>query len=745
MPQLFLPMIPSGATGISDTVSVVRENGRWEYFLGLYPIFQHHESETRLFKLITSQLINSGACRHRDIMKTFGVSKSSVNRALKKYRQGGANAFFQRKKGGRRGTVLTDEKLQQAQKLLDEDLTRRQISQELEISTDTLRKAINDGRLVQAEKVYPDNNHRGCDKSSRNVADALAADAMGTACTRTIERVFASLGEQNGTETRFEACVDVVNAGVICALPALLVNGLLDGIERFLGKIKGYYTVFHVLLVVAFMSLCRIKSVEQLRGKASGEFGKTMGIDRIPEVRCLREKMDLISADNASEKWAAHLSQRWLQNDLDETGTLYIDGHQRVYNGKLTKLPRRYIARQRLCLRATTQYWVNDAIGRPFFLIEKPIDPGLLKTLESDIVPRLIKDISNQPSQVQLHDNPYLCRFVLVFDREGYSPAFFGKMWQEHRIACITYHKFPGAAWPEQWFEQQEVVMPGGETVTMRLAEMGTLVGCGKDAVWMREVRKLTKSGHQTSLISTGYELDHIRLAASMFTRWCQENFFKYMRQHFEIDILTQYGVEDIADTERVVNPSWRELNRIRNQLQNKIRYRQARFAEMTIHPQIDTHTEKYQKWIKKKSELLEGIEQTENELKQIKSKIKEVAKYVSLGELPKEERFCGLRTGRKRLVDTVKMIAYRSETSMIPLLTGPTVNTADARRLLQDLFISEADIFPEAEKKVLRIRVHNASRPAANRSLEKMFEKLNETKTKYPGTDMTIVYELVN
>jgi hypothetical protein len=76
---------------------------------------------------------------------------------------------------------------------------------------------------------------------------------------------------------------------------------------------------------------------------------------------------------------------------------------------------------------------------------------------------------------VQLQDNPYLCRFVLVFDREGYSPAFFGKMWQEHRIACITYHKFPGAAWPEQWFEQQEVVMPGGETVTMQLAEMGTL------------------------------------------------------------------------------------------------------------------------------------------------------------------------------------------------------------------------------------------------------------------------------
>ena len=586
---------------------------------------------------------------------------------------------------------------------------------------------------------------RGSDKSSRNIADTHAASGMGTACTRTVERVFASLGQQNGVETRFEACLDVANAGVICALPALLVNGLLDGVETFLNKIKGYYTIFHVLLILVFMSLCRIKNVERLSASAVGEFGKIMGIDRIPEARCLREKMDTLSADNAAERWAAYLSEKWMQDDPDEAGTLYIDGHQRVYNGKLTKLPRRYIARQRLCLRATTDYWVNDAIGRPFFLIEKPVDPGLLKTLDLDIVPRLLKDVPNQPSQIQLQQNPYACRFVLVFDREGYSPVFFRKMWQEHRIACITYHKFPGDPWPEAWFKTKEVVMPSGEKVSMQLAEMGTLVGSGKNAIWMREVRKLTKSGHQTSLISTGYELDLVELSTSMFTRWCQENFFRYMRQHFEIDMLSEYGVDILPDTERVVNPSWRKLDRLRNQLQNKLRYRKARFAEMTIYPEIEQNAQKYKKWLEKKSELLEEIEQTENQLKETKTSIKEVPKHVTIGELEKEDRFCGLRTGRKRLLDTIKMIAYRSETAMIPLLMGPTVNSSDARSLLQGLFNSDADIFPETEKKLLHIRVHNASRPSANRCLEKMFEKLNETKTKYPGTDMTIVYKLVN
>ena len=40
-------------------------------------------------------------------------------------------------------------------------------------------------------------------------------DAMGSSCIRSMERVFASSGKENGTETRFEACVDDVNAGGI--------------------------------------------------------------------------------------------------------------------------------------------------------------------------------------------------------------------------------------------------------------------------------------------------------------------------------------------------------------------------------------------------------------------------------------------------------------------------------------------------------------------------------------------------
>lgn len=743
MPQKILPLIPEGTTRISDLVCVHRDQNRWTYFVGLHPIYSHDADDQRMFRFFSSILIDSGGCRHVDIINVFGVSKSSVNRALKKLRTDGPEAFFRRKPGGRKGTVLTPSALEQAQSLFEKGLGRSDIAQELGIRPDTLRKAINDGRLREIKPV--DTLKEGSDKSSRSALDASAAKGMGTACTRVADRAGAAFGMINAADVHFESCLDVPRAGVLCALPALLTNGLLEGAEQLLGKIKGYYSIFHVLLLLAFMTLCRIKNIERLREHPPGEFGKLLGLDRIPEARCLREKLDSLSAENKAEVWAAHLSKCWMEADSQAVGTFYIDGHVRVYHGNLTKLPRRFVSRQRLCLRGTTDYWVNDAIGRPFFLIEKAVDPGLLKVMEHEIVPRLIRDLPNQPDETRLEDNPHRCRLVLVFDREGYSPEFLKRMWKKHRISCITYHKYPREDWPEDWFVKQTVVMPDGEIVTMRLAEMGTLLGAGKNAFGVREVRKLTESGHQTSLISTAYDLPHTELAARMFSRWCQENFFKYMKQHFEIDMLCEYGVVELSDTEQVVNPGWRELDRSRNQIQSKIRYRRARFAEMTMHPQSDTDPKKYQSWLKKKSELLEEIEQYEHQLDGLKQNLKKTKKHISWGELKDAEKFNRLLPGRKRLMDTVRMIAYRSETAMAGLLISETVNMSDARRLLQDLFVSDADILPDTDNNLLRVRIHNASTPAANRSLFALLNELNQAEVEYPGTNLRLVYELVS
>ncbi len=184
-------------------------------------------------------------------------------------------------------------------------------------------------------------------------------------------------------------------------------------------------------------------------------------------------------------------------------------------------------------------------------------------------------------------------------------------------------------------------------------------------------------------------------------------------------------------------------MDKRRNRLQNQLRYRRARFAEATLHPEMETNAAKYQKWVQRKAELLEQIQHYEHQLAQLKADLKQTPKHITWAELEDKDRFHRLLPGRKRLMDTIRMIAYRAETAMARELRSATVDTPQARRLLQDLYVTEADILPEPEEGILRVRVHNTSRPAANRALAQLMEQLNETEFTYPGTDLRLVYEL--
>ena len=102
------------------------------------------------------------------------------------------------------------------------------------------------------------------------------------------------------------------------------------------------------------MALGRIRRPEGLRSIPPGEFGKVVGLDRVPEVRTLREKIGVLAGTGDPGAWMKELSKSWLEGDPEEAGYLYVDGHVRVYHGDVAKLPRRFVSRERLCLRGTT-------------------------------------------------------------------------------------------------------------------------------------------------------------------------------------------------------------------------------------------------------------------------------------------------------------------------------------------------------------------------------------------------------
>jgi hypothetical protein len=71
--------------------------------------------------------------------------------------------------------------------------------------------------------------------------------------------------------------------------------------------------------------------------------------------------------------------------------------------------------------------------------------------------------------------------------------------------------------------------------------------------------------------------------SAYLFARWCQENFFKYMREHYHLDRLIEYGCEPIPDSTPVVNPQWRALDARVPRHNGKLTRKSASFAAISL------------------------------------------------------------------------------------------------------------------------------------------------------------------
>ena len=155
MPQLHLPLFPSGSTEITATLSFCQEDNTVTYFHCGMPVFSHDKDDRASFRLIAAQLHVTSGARQAELARAFGIPKISVKRAVKLYRASGAAGFFAQRVG-RGAAVLTEPVLLQAQSQLDDGQAPRAVAAVLDIKADTLLKAIRAGRLrMPLKKTMP--------------------------------------------------------------------------------------------------------------------------------------------------------------------------------------------------------------------------------------------------------------------------------------------------------------------------------------------------------------------------------------------------------------------------------------------------------------------------------------------------------------------------------------------------------------------------------------------------------------
>jgi transposase len=703
--QTYIPFLPEGTEPINNHVAIYHHDETIEFYTASGPIYSCQESDAYGVRLAQGIIVTQTATTAAELAKALNVNRTTVYRNVKMYQQNGPAALIIDKKSNRNAYKLNGKTKGQVQTLLNKGYSLKAAAKQVGITEGAIRYAIKKGAIVRKEQPdeKPQTHQKLKTASERSTEDSNCD--IGIGAKREAERVLASTGKLVEATPDFSASEGVGHAGVLLALPVLAKVGLLEAGQKAYGVL-------------------RIKTPEQLKRCNTGELGIVLGLDRAPEVKTLRRKLKEIGLRNKAGEFMAFLSKRWSDQDKDVIGYAYVDGHVRAYNGRKHKLPKTHVARRRLCMPATTDFWVNDANSEPLFFVTAEANDSLLSMLEKEVIPKL-KELAGKDRRV-----------TLVFDREGWSPKSF-KRWYKQGIDVITYRKGKYDPWPEDCFIEVESHVRG-KAVKYLLGQRSIKINKN---FWLREVRRLCEDGHQTSVITTRQDLHYEQVARRMFFRWNQENFFRYMREEYALDHLVTNGVEP-ADVERLVpNPDKKEKRKVIKGLKGELEKLKKEYGDKAFRnderrrPTVRGFNIANPGYKKKILNLEKEIEKSEIELKQIPSK-------VPVKQLLAEHEIVRLETERKMFTDGIKMICYRAETSMYNLIAPYFArNNDEGRAFLKSVFQQPADIIPDKEQRVMNVKFHTMSTPRANRALKQLCDEMNQESYVYPGTRMTLVF----
>lgn len=519
-------------------------------------------------------------------------------------------------------------------------------------------------------------------------------------------------------------------------LPFLLESGLLSYQNHYQPFEKGYYDLDFVILLLAFMYLCRIKNPEQLKHISPGDYGKLLGVDRIPEAKCLRKKLKAICDQKRSGQWNMALARQW--SGAGKNDFFYIDGHIQVYYGYQGQLGKKHVSRQKLCLPGMQEFWVNDPEGMPYFYITGEVNEKLQEVLLSRIIPALLQDITPKYSEEELSRDPDLPRFTIVFDREAYSPALFQNLWDQHRVAVLTYRKNVKDYWPDEAFTTHTVFVEG-HPMEMELARREVIL----NGVSLQEIRRKTKNGHQTSVLTTNKKLTTTMVAIYMFARWNQENFFRYMRQDYDFDRLLQYAVDQLDSDFLVVNPAYNKLSYKLKKIREKINRRKALLYSL-IEENVEEALEKTPAFLARQTYIEEELNQLLEEEQKFISERNKTAYRIKIKDMPEEVRYNKLHQESKYFQNIIKMICYRAETSFALMLSENYKKSINEKRALaKNVIKSPIDLYVDQDNNILQINLYSQATPRDNLAVKQLCEKLNQFNTKYPGTNLTLNFKI--
>ena len=704
-----LPLAPAGSLHIADGVAFSEDDeGNGSVFLWGMAAWSWTAGDTAARRLAAVQLAMSKAARQRQVAAAFSVNEDSVMGWRKAYEAFGVEGLIVRRRGPKGPSKLTEDKAAELRRLRGEGLSLAKVAEATAVSTDTVRRAI------AAAAVPP-------------VTGGAAAGTLlplARPAERSSERAAARAGELAEAPPVICEGAALPLAGALLALPGIVATGLLEvasaiyGTGRYVAGLRrsAFYGLRSLILSIVFACLIGEPRAEGLTRLDPIDVGRLLGLDRVPEVSTLRRRTEELAAAGRSAALFERLAQHHLISHEEASGIFYLDGHVRAYHGG-REIGKAHVARIRLAMGATSDTWCCDGNGDGLLVWASA--PGASLAGELRTVTAEIRSLVGERAR------PTIC-----FDRGGWSPKLFAEL-SLSGFHLLTYKKGRSELLARAAFFPAVFVDGVGNHHAYLLSDRPVEIpyDSGKRFFSCREIVRLDEAtGHQTQIITTRADPDPAAIAHQMFSRWRQENFFRYMRAHYGLDALDTYATTSDDPDRLVPNPARKTADAALRAGRHALSQAERTEGAAALSGRGADE------------EIRGAFADAIAEVDRLAAAARALPKKVPLAQVrPDAVR---LAPERKRVFDAIRMATYNAESALARMLGTHYARAEDeARSLLREAFRSPADL--EIVGNELHVRLLALSAPRRTRAIARLCEDLTETKTVYPGTDLTLVYSV--
>lgn len=727
-----LPLAPvAPAIVVNDSVALVVDAEGGRVFLHGNLVFAWDAGDDTARRLAAVQLVNIKAATQRDVAVAFGVDEATVHRWRTRARAQGAAALVTDRPGPRGPSKVTEDVVADIVQRRVDGASLSQIASAVGVSPTTVARIVNSPTTTTADSAAPADSGSDADAVA-GVVVPLLPDPV----DRSSDRVAARWGWIDQAPPVFTPAGRVPLVGMFAMFPALAATGLLDcAREVFAGEAAlpgGFYGLDAMLIEGVARAL-----LGQARAEASTRvdpiaLGRVLGLDRAPEVKTIRRRINQLAATGKAEDLLAAIATRHLKDRPEASAVVFVDGHVRAYTGT-KRIAKTHSARLKFPAPATVETWVSDAHGDPVLVVMA--EPGAALAGE---LRRLLPELRGMIADDR--------RVLVGFDRGGWSPQLFADM-----HACgfdtLTWRKGPTEDIDLEAFTEVTHVDDHGTEHTWLTADTMVELPLGDAGTTfrMRQVTRTRGDGRQIHLLTTRTDLPAAEVIWRMGSRWRQENYFRYARIRFDLDSHDTYTATDDDPDRLVPNPARAKTHAAVAAARARLDRVSARtdadllalhtpppgLGEITI-ANADINEVTAAQWA------------ADDALRQAQAIHRATPARVPLREAHPGQQV--LDTGVKLIHHAIRMAAFNTATAIARAIrTETTYARADqeAHALTRAILVASGDIIPGQD--TLTLRLDPLATPRATAAMAELCEVLTATGTTYPGTDLTLRYEAKN